>query len=190
MLQDRRNKFFVLFASEILICIIVGLAMAFVMPAHNFPLQLDVLKQTGYTLLSLSFIQIFTYLVYWFFYHKGYKGMRYAFVHANMMRKLRLMILEASSKHTTQEYAGEERVAKLPRIQIIFDDGMTRGKVIIGNSIRHHKLLEDMNTSSALGKYIVSEQYFSDDMNTYVYEFELAETDQLAFKNYKDFQLL
>ena len=30
MLQDRRNKFFVLFASEILICIIVGLAMAFV----------------------------------------------------------------------------------------------------------------------------------------------------------------
>lgn len=69
MLQDRRNKFFVLFASEILICIIVGLAMAFVMPAHNFPLQLDVLKQTGYTLLSLSFIQIFTYLVYWFFYH-------------------------------------------------------------------------------------------------------------------------
>ena len=89
-----------------------------------------------------------------------------------------------------REYAGEERVAKLPRIQIIFDDGMTRGKVIIGNSIRHHKLLEDMNTSSALGKYIVSEQYFSDDMNTYVYEFELAETDQLAFKNYKDFQLL
>ena len=40
-----------------------------------------------------------------------------------------------------------------------------------------------MNISSALGKYIVSEQYFSDDMNTYVYEFELAETDQLAFKN-------
>lgn len=190
MLQDRRNKFFVLFVSEILICIIVGLAMAFVLPAHNFPLKLNVLKQIGHSLLVLSFIQIFAYLVYWFIYHKGYKGMKYAFVHANIMRKLRLMILEASSKHTTQEYVGEEKVARLPRIQITFDVGMNRGKVIIGNSIRHHKLLEDMNISSALGKYIVSEQYFSDDMNTYVYEFELAETEQLTFENYKDFQLL
>lgn len=190
MSLDRRIKFLIVLISSILVCGVIGLAMAIVLPAHNFPIGIEVIKKIGFIFIALSVIQILIYLIYWFFYHKGYKGMRYAFVHANMMRKLRLMILEASSKHTTQEYAGEERVAKLPRIQIIFDDGMTRGKVIIGNSIRHHKLLEDMNISSALGKYIVSEQYFSDDMNTYVYEFELAETDQLAFKNYKDFQLL
>lgn len=190
MLQDRRNKFFVLFVSEILICIIVGLAMAFVLPAHNFSLKLNVLKQIGHSLLVLSFLQIFAYLVYWFIYHKGYKGMKYAFVHANIMRKLRLMILEASSKHTTQEYVGEEKVARLPKIKIILEDNLKSGKVIISNSIRFHKLFKEMEISSALGKYVVLEQYLSDDFNHYIYKFELAETEQLTFENYKDFQLL
>ena len=41
-----------------------------------------------------------------------------------MTKTLRRMLLEVSTKHTTQEYVGEERVARLPKIKIRFSDDM------------------------------------------------------------------
>ena len=43
-----------------------------------------------------------------------------------------------------------------------------------------------MNISSALGQYVVMEQYLSDDMNFYIYEFERSEIKQLVFKDYNE----
>ena len=186
MLQDRRNKLFILLVAELVSLAVVGVAMAYVLPAHNFPYGIDFLQRTGAICFTLAGVQIVIYMVYWFFYHKAYKGVKYAFIHARMMRNLRCMLLEASTKHTVQEYAGEEKVARLPKIRILISDDMESGKVIIGNSIRFHKLFEDMNISSALGQYVVMEQYLSDDMNFYIYEFERSEIKQLVFKDYNE----
>ena len=186
MLQDRRNKLFILLVAELVSLAVVGVAMAYALPAHNFPYGIDFLQRTGAICFTLAGVQIVIYMVYWFFYHKAYKGVKYAFIHARMMRNLRCMLLEASTKHTVQEYAGEEKVARLPKIRILISDDMESGKVIIGNSIRFHKLFEDMNISSALGQYVVMEQYLSDDMNFYIYEFERSEIKQLVFKDYNE----
>lgn len=186
MLQDRRNKLFILLVAEFVSLAVVGVAMAYALPAHNFPYGIDFLQRTGAICFTLAGVQIVIYMVYWFFYHKAYKGVKYAFIHARMMRNLRCMLLEASTKHTVQEYAGEEKVARLPKIRILISDDMESGKVIIGNSIRFHKLFEDMNISSALGQYVVMEQYLSDDMNFYIYEFERSEIKQLVFKDYNE----
>lgn len=186
MLQDRRNKLFILLVAELVSLAVVGVAMAYALPAHNFPYGIDFLQRTGAICFTLAGVQIVIYMVYWFFYHKAYKGVKYAFIHARMMRNLRCMLLEASTKHTVQEYVGEEKVARLPKIRILISDDMESGKVIIGNSIRFHKLFEDMNISSALGQYVVMEQYLSDDMNFYIYEFERSEIKQLVFKDYNE----
>lgn len=186
MLQDRRNKLFLLLVAELVSLAVVGVAMAYALPAHNFPYGIDFLQRTGAICFILAGVQIVIYMVYWFFYHKAYKGVKYAFIHARMMRNLRCMLLEASTKHTVQEYVGEEKVARLPKIRILISDDMESGKVIIGNSIRFHKLFEDMNISSALGQYVVMEQYLSDDMNFYIYEFERSEIKQLVFKDYNE----
>lgn len=186
MLQDRRNKLFILLVAELVSLAVVGVAMAYALPAHNFPYGIDFLQRTGVICFTLAGVQIVIYMVYWFFYHKAYKGVKYAFIHARMMRNLRCMLLEASTKHTVQEYSGEEKVARLPKIRILISDDMESGKVIIGNSIRFHKLFEDMNISSALGQYVVMEQYLSDDMNFYIYEFERSEIKQLVFKDYNE----
>lgn len=188
MLQDRRNKLFVLFIAELVSLVVVGVAMAYALPAHNFPYGIGILQRTGALCFTLAGGQLVIYMVYWFFYHKAYKGVKYAFIHASMMTNLRRMLLEASTNHTVQEYAGEEKVARLPNIRIIISDDMESGKVIIGNSIRFHKLFEDMNISSALGQYVVMEQYLSDDMNFYIYEFERSEIKQLVFKDYDEFK--
>lgn len=187
MLQDRRNKFFVLFVSMISILLVVGVAMAYVLPANNFPFELEFIKRIGHLCLNHSLLLIFLYFVYWYFYHKAYKGFEYAFTHARMMSKLRRMLLEASTKHTTQEYAGEEKVARLPKIKIFFEDDLKSGKVIISNSIRFHKLFEEMDISSALGKYVVLEHYLSDDFNYYIYEFETAGVKQKQFNSFKEY---
>ena len=188
MLQDRRNKGFILFVLELIILMIIGGALIYALPIHNFPYGIVFLERAGTLCFALAGVQSIIYMVYWFFYHKAYKGVKYAFIHARMMRKLRCMLLEASSKHTVQEYAGEEKVARLPKIRILISDDMESGKVIIGNSIRFHKLYEEMNISSALGQYVVVEQYLSDDMNSYIYEFERSEIKQLIFKSYDEFK--
>lgn len=188
MIVDKRQKFLALFISEILILLVVGVATAYVLPANNFPLGREVLEQAGNFCMNLSLIQIFLYFIYWYFYHKAYKGFGYAFTHARMMNKLRRMLLEAGAKHTTQEYAGEELVARLPKIKIILEDDLKSGTVILGNSIRYHKLFEDMNISSALGSYVVLEQYISDDMNEYVYNFEKRSEKNMKFNSYDDFK--
>ena len=186
MLQDRRNKLFILLVAELVSLAVVGVAMAYALPAHNFPYGIDFLQRTGAICFTLAGVQIVIYMVYWFFYHKAYKGVKYAFIHARMMRNLRCMLLEASTKHTEQEYAGEEKLARLPKIRILISEDIESGKVIIGTSIRFHKLFEDMNISSALGQYVVMEQYLSDDMNFYIYEFERSEIKQLVFKDYNE----
>ena len=187
MLQDLHAKLFALLVSAIAVLFVVGVAGAFILPAHNFPIGIQTLRNTGFVCIVLSVLLILSYILYWCLYHKAYKGLRYSFTHAQMMRKLRKMLLEASTKHTTQEYAGNEKVARLPKIKIILDDDLKAGKVIIGNSIRFHNLFKEMDISSALGRYVVLEHYLADDFNSYIYEFEIAGVKQRHFNSFKDY---
>ena len=67
MSLDRRIKFLIVLISSILVCGVIGLAMAIVLPAHNFPIGIEVIKKIGFIFIALSVIQILIYLIYWFF---------------------------------------------------------------------------------------------------------------------------
>ena len=71
MLQDRRNKLFILFVAELVSLAVVGVAMAYALPAHNFSYGIDFLKRTGAICFALAGVQIVIYMVYSFFYHKA-----------------------------------------------------------------------------------------------------------------------
>ena len=188
MLQDGRSKVFALFVAEQISLIVVGWVLAYRLPANNFPYGISFLQKAGHICYFLAGIQAFFYLVYWCIYHKLYKGVKYAFIHARLVRKIRRSLLDAGNRYSTQEYVGEEITARLPRVKVVLSDDLTKGTAYIENTIRYHKIFDEMNISSALGRYIVLEKYLSDDMNQYIFEFETAGVKQLVFDDYIHFK--
>lgn len=186
--QDRRSKILALFVVEIISLLVVGWLLNYQLPANDFPFGIDLLKKVGLVFYLLAGVQIVAYITYWCVYHKVHKGFQYAFTHSKLIYNIRRALLETGNRYNTQEYTGEEITAVIPKVRVWISDNMTEGKVYIQNKIKYHKIFEDMNISSALGKFIVSEQYLSDDMNTYIFEFEASEIKQLVFDTYNDFK--
>lgn len=136
-------------------------------------------------LLIVGFLLLILYMVGWCISNKIYKGLRYAFLHAKVKRKIRKSLKNAGY-YIEQNFRGE-RVAILPKIKVNFSKDFLIGTIAIENHIKFDKKLEAVDISSALGKYIVTQQYISDDANSYVYEFEDASTDrQLVFNSYQE----
>lgn len=136
-------------------------------------------------LLIIGFWLLVLYMVGWYISNKIYKGLRYAFLHAKIKRKIRKSLKNAGY-YIEQNFRGE-RVAVLPKIRIDFSKDFLIGTIAIENHIKFDKKLEAVDISSALGKYIVTQQYISDNANSYVYEFEDASIDrQLIFNSYQE----
>ena len=136
-------------------------------------------------LLIVGFLLLILYMVGWCISNKIYKGLRYAFLHAKVKRKIRKSLKNAGY-YIEQNFRGE-RVAILPKIKVNFSKDFLIGTIAIENHIKFDKKLEAVDISSALGKYIVTQQYISDDANSYVSEFEDASTDrQLVFNSYQE----
>lgn len=125
------------------------------------------------------------YIIYWCISNKLYKGFKYAIAHSKMMTKIRKSLKNAG--YYIEQNFRAERVAVLPKIRIEFSKDLLSGTAYIENHIKLDKKLESVDISSALGKYIVTQQYLSDDSNAYVYQFEDASVDnQLVFKTYEE----
>ena len=186
--QDKRSKIFALFIVEVITLLVIGWLLNYQLPANDFPFGGEFLKMAGFVFYLLSALQIVGYFGYWCVYHRIYKGFSYACTHSKLIRNIRNALLEAGNRYNMQKYTGEEITTVIPKVRIWFSDSITEGKVFIQNTIKYHKLFEDINISSALGKFVVTEQYLSDDMNTYIFEFETSEIKQLVFDNYNDFK--
>ena len=185
MLRDKQRiiRNYIVYASFLLIAEggivrfvaipLLGIALS---GLYNFS---DVLFLGGFGILMV-------YIIYWCLENKLFKGIRYAFYHWWFTRKMRKSLKNAG--YYIEENFRGERVAVLPKIQIVFSKDFIYGKVVIKNNIKLDKRLEDVNISSALGKYIVTEQYIDDDANRYIFEFEDSRIDrQLVFNSYDEF---
>lgn len=114
-------------------------------------------------------------------------GPRYALIHALTLYRLKRALLDVGTGYAVEQYSGEEKVVVLPRIKIDLDRDLLNGKIRVGNHIKYN--LENVNLSSALGRYIVETQYLSDDENWWIFEIEDARTDRrLVFNTYEDFR--
>lgn len=162
-----------------------GIIRLILIPRLTFHIQ--PLYDFCYLSLILGVGILLLHMLTWCISHKLYYGFKYAFTHAGLIRKVRKSLKDAG--YYTEGIFFNEKVCILPKVKILFDDlSLGSGKVLIENRIKFDKRLEDVSISSALKKYIVQQQYISDDANFYVYEFEDATIDrQLVFNSYSDF---
>src|SRR5690625_1091993 len=132
-------------------------------------------------------ILVMSLFIGWSIRNKLWHGVPFALTYYNMIRRLRRHIKDARFEDE-REY--DNRLVRLPKIKIEFDCNRSRttGKVLIKNSIKFDKKLENMRIDSALNGYISERNYLSDDRNWYVFEFYTIDSQKQAeFKTEEDY---
>lgn len=183
MLMEKRSKLIIVLFMIGLISILTGIIALFLYINFGSFKILHIVYQASFVLFifEISFI-----LVYWCLHHKIKNGFEYAFAHAHIEARIRKQLLDCGAVLSTVDYLGKDRTAILPKIKVVLDKSMKYGQVIISCHLKYASKLETLDLSSALGKYIVLEQYLSDDMNSMIFEIEDSTVDNhLTFNNYK-----
>lgn len=122
----------------------------------------------------------------WSIRNKLWFGPLFSAHYYSMIKRLRRHIKDARFE---DEREFDNRLVRLPNIKIEFDDKRNRksGKVLIQNSIKFDKKLEDMRIDSALNGYVCERQYLSRDRNFYIYEFYAVDSQkQFEIKSAND----
>ncbi|MBF2593627.1 FtsK/SpoIIIE domain-containing protein [Listeria welshimeri] len=123
----------------------------------------------------------------WSIRNKLWIGLFFAINYYLMVKRIRRHIKDARFE---DEREFDNRLVKLPKIKITFDNNKLRtsGKVLIENSIKFDKKLEDMRIDSSLKGYVSERKYLSNDRDWYIYEFYSIDSQiQLEFKARSDF---
>lgn len=109
-------------------------------------------------------------LMVWSIRNKIWHGLFYSLHYYSVVKRIRKYLLEAKFE-IKNEF--DTALVKLPKIKIKFDDNRTRksGEILIQNSIKFDKKLEDLRIDSALKGYLSERQYLSQDRNWYIFEF-------------------
>lgn len=127
--------------------------------------------------LSLAVIQIIVCAAVWCKQHHIERGLRYARQHAKLLHGVRKALLNSGSAYGLDEYAGEHKVSISPKIMLELKRDLISGTLRIRNDIRYSKVLEKLDLSPALGRYIVTQSYLSDDRNWFIFEIEDSRID-------------
>ncbi len=136
-------------------------------------------------LIPVSLIVV-TLLVNWSIRNKLWFGLFFSLHYYFMTKRIRRHIKDARFE---DEREFDNRLVTLPKIKITFDDNRTRksGKVLINNTIKFDKKLEDMRIDSALKGYVSERKYLSKDRDWYIYEFYSVDSHkQLKIKSASD----
>lgn len=194
---DKNLKYRIAFYAVILIAVVVGWflrepapkTLASALSGFVSEERIAILtfnsRKTGMYFYCIAVLIIIVKAVIWSVrYDLFTRGLRHAIVKAHMVRKIKTALLETPG-YTVD---GNNQEADLPRIIIEFSKDMASGLIKIKNHIKYNKVLEMVDLSSALGRYIVEQQYLSDDGNYWIFEFEDAQTNRrLVFNDYKSF---
>src|SRR5690625_1127231 len=132
-------------------------------------------------------ILVMSLFIGWSIRNKLWHGVPFALTYYNMIRRLRRHIKDARFEDE-REY--DNRLVRLPKIKIEFDCNRSRttGKVLIKNSIKFDKKLENMRIDSALNDYVCERNYASNDKNWYKFEFYAVDSlKQTEFKIKDDY---
>lgn len=187
LLQDRRTKYAAIIAASIIGVFVAGCLLRGAV-SDALP-SIGSIPRIGLCCEIAAMVAAMAYIIYWAMYHKLLsRGPRYAAAHALTLWRLRRALLDVGAGYAVEQYSGQEKVVVLPKIKIIFDSDLLYGTIKIRNHIKYNTGLDSINLSSALGPYVVEQQYLSDDENWYIYEVENSKADcQLVFQSYEEF---
>ncbi|GAB3067222.1 FtsK/SpoIIIE domain-containing protein [Salinicoccus sesuvii] len=153
---------------------------------------IDNLLNIGFTkfsnpfLITIIFSIIAVQTLIWMIRNKGYRGIKYSFIHYSTVMNLRKAFLD--SKYYNIRFHLNKKIAQLPKIKIDFEKGLSIGKLYIEN-IQLDKDLSSSNISFALNKYVVERSYLSRDEKYFIFEiYDSNINRQLTFENLKEFQ--
>lgn len=149
--------------------------------------QFPILRRAGIVALLLALVQSAAYMVCWGVSHQLRRGLRYAWRHMRLVQAVRRALLETTG-YGIAGVEGDNQVVTLPRIKVTLSDDLAHGEIQIRGHIRYDTRLETLDLSSALGRYIVDEQYTSDDGNWHVYLIsDSTVSNQLIFDSIDEF---
>ena len=167
-----------LFATSAMICFALAMGAKLLCRSLQYAFLMKLYAITvGLTVLIITII-----FVEWIFSNKIYKGIRYFVQYIIVMNNLELQMIDAGL------YIERGNILEIPRIQLVFDKGLSKGILKIRNSLKFDKKLDDVVMSSALDKYVVESHYVTDDRNYYVYELIDGSVDfKLTFKSFSEY---
>ncbi len=114
--------------------------------------------------------------------HKAWRGCRYFFYHWSLKGRLERQMVDAGFSIQRAIWVD------VPKIKLFFNKDFSAGTLIVRNSLRNDKKLDNVIMSSALRKFVVESHYQSDDGNTYIYELiDGAVSYKLTFHTFQDF---
>lgn len=187
LLRERRTKYAAIIATSIIGVFVAGCLLRGAV-SDALP-QICIIPRIGLFCEITAMVAATAYIIYWSLLHKLIsQGPRYAVTHALTLWRLRRALLDVGAGYAIEQYSGAEKVVVLPKIKIDFDSDLLYGTIKIRNHIKYNTGLDSINLSSALGPYVVEQQYLSDDENWYIYEVENSKADcQLVFQSYEEF---
>ena len=144
------------------------------------------LQEFGVFLIICVIVLILIMFLHWSIQHQLCKGVRYAYLHNQIISNIERSLLHAGIYVSK---SGESaKIVDLPDIKLKLNDDFSGGKITIRNCLRLNEKLDDMAISSALPQdFVVSQCYLSDNQNNYVFEFEKNSIEQLCFQSYEEF---
>jgi len=133
--------------------------------------------------LGLAVLIILVSAVFWSITHGIHKGFAHALVHSDLISVVEDALFEAGF------YIIENNgLARLPKIKLHLNNDRTQGIISVQNHLKHDKSLDNVNISSALGNFIVDQQYLSDNQNEYTFEISDSRAQkQMVFDSANEF---
>lgn len=175
----RRKQFTRLLIAIIgMICFALGMGAKLVYQRLQYDSLLKVSKEACWLALLIELIVFVEILLS----NRIYKGLKYFVCYYSVRNSLELQMIDAGL------FVERGMILEVPKISLLFDNGLNTGRLKIRNSLRFNKKLDDIVMSAALGKYIVERHYLTDDGNYYIYELVDGSINyKIHFKSYDDF---
>lgn len=98
--------------------------------------------------------------------YKGYKGLRYALRYRDIKRRFQRELFDAGI------YFERAGFVFFPRITLSLSDDLSHGEIWLEDSIKYHNKMDNLNISSALGRYVTDSVYIDKAQNGYVFYIE------------------
>lgn len=156
-------------------------------PQEQVTAMVTTCRETGAALYLAATLIVIARATIWAIQHQFFRrGLRYAVLHAYMIYKIKTAFLETPGYSV--DLSNQE--ADLPCIRAEFSPNLASGTIKIQNHIKYNGLLEKVNLSPALGRYVIVERpYLCDDENWYIYQIENSHVEwRFTFSDYQEFK--
>lgn len=149
---------------ELIAIAVISLVLCISARLINSIKELDILADIYCITTFVSLISFILVILVFLIENKAYRGIKYFYYYFTIKNRLELQMMDAGYSIKRSNYV------ELPRIKLVFSNDFKSATLRIQNSMKFSKKLDDVDISSALGKFVDEYHYHTDDCNTYVYE--------------------